>query len=75
MRRVDEPGGEEVAHDGRTTADAHVEVAGCFLREVSGEEKAIWWERAVATWPEYAKYQTKTERQIPVFVLEPASPD
>ncbi|MGH2630797.1 MAG: nitroreductase family deazaflavin-dependent oxidoreductase [Actinomycetota bacterium] len=42
-------------------------------REVSGDEKAVWWERAVATWPDYAKYQTKTERQIPVFVLEPTT--
>jgi deazaflavin-dependent oxidoreductase (nitroreductase family) len=41
-------------------------------REVSGEEKAIWWERAVAAWPDYANYQAKTDRQIPVFVLEPA---
>ena len=62
-------------------ADPHVELQDrakkrdYTAREVSGEEKAIWWERAVATWPEYAKYQTKTERQIPVFVLEPASPD
>ena len=40
-------------------------------REVTGDEKAVWWERAVATWPDYAKYQTRTERQIPVFVLEP----
>ena len=40
-------------------------------REVVGDEKAVWWERAVATWPDYAKYQTKTDRQIPVFVLEP----
>ena len=40
-------------------------------REVTGDEKAIWWKRAVETWPDYAKYQTKTERQIPVFVLEP----
>jgi F420H(2)-dependent quinone reductase len=40
-------------------------------REVSGDEKAIWWERAVATWPDYATYQTRTSRQIPVFVLEP----
>lgn len=38
-------------------------------REVFGEEKAVWWERAVETWPDYAKYQTKTSRQIPVFVL------
>ena len=40
-------------------------------REVTGTEKAVWWERAVATWPDYARYQSKTDRQIPVFVLEP----
>ena len=39
-------------------------------REVHGDEKAVWWERAVATWPDYAKYQKKTDREIPVFVLE-----
>jgi deazaflavin-dependent oxidoreductase (nitroreductase family) len=40
-------------------------------REVTGEERAQWWERAVAAFPPYAEYQKKTERQIPVFVLEP----
>jgi deazaflavin-dependent oxidoreductase (nitroreductase family) len=40
-------------------------------REVFGDEKATWWERAVATWPDYADYQEKTDRQIPVFVLTP----
>ncbi|HEY2088805.1 MAG TPA: nitroreductase family deazaflavin-dependent oxidoreductase [Mycobacterium sp.] len=40
-------------------------------REVFGDEKAAWWERAVAAWPDYADYQTKTDRQIPVFVLTP----
>jgi deazaflavin-dependent oxidoreductase (nitroreductase family) len=40
-------------------------------REVAGDEKALWWARAVEAFPDYAKYQTKTERQIPVFVLEP----
>jgi deazaflavin-dependent oxidoreductase (nitroreductase family) len=40
-------------------------------REVFGDEKAAWWERAVAAWPDYANYQTKTDRQIPVFVLTP----
>jgi deazaflavin-dependent oxidoreductase (nitroreductase family) len=39
-------------------------------REATGEEKAVWWERAVEAWPDYAKYQAKTARQIPVFVLE-----
>ncbi|MBB5928492.1 deazaflavin-dependent oxidoreductase (nitroreductase family) [Streptomyces echinatus] len=40
-------------------------------REVTGAEKAEWWERAVAAFPPYAEYQEKTARQIPVFVLEP----
>ena len=38
-------------------------------REVTGDEKALWWERAVAAFPPYAGYQKKTEREIPVFVL------
>ena len=41
-------------------------------REVEGEERAVWWERAVAAYPPYAEYQEKTDRLIPVFVLEPA---
>ena len=41
-------------------------------REVTGEEKARWWERAVAAFPDYADYQEKTSREIPVFVLDPA---
>jgi deazaflavin-dependent oxidoreductase (nitroreductase family) len=40
-------------------------------REVTGEEKATWWARAVAAYPDYADYQRRTTRQIPVFVLEP----
>jgi deazaflavin-dependent oxidoreductase (nitroreductase family) len=39
--------------------------------EATGEEKAQWWERAVAAWPDYAEYQKKTDRAIPLFVLEP----
>ena len=42
-----------------------------IAREVSGDERAEWWERAVAAFPNYADYQAKTERVIPVFVLEP----
>ena len=41
-------------------------------RRTSGDERAAWWARAVEVWPDYAEYQTKTEREIPVFVLEPA---
>ena len=40
-------------------------------REVVGDEKAEWWARAVEVWPAYDEYQQKTERVIPVFVLEP----
>ncbi len=50
--------------DGTETADYDA-------REVFGDEKAVWWERAVATWADYADYQAKTDRQIPVFVLSP----
>jgi F420H(2)-dependent quinone reductase len=41
------------------------------VREVSGEEKATWWERAVAAYPPYAEYQEKTDRQIPLFIATP----
>ncbi|WP_210439472.1 nitroreductase family deazaflavin-dependent oxidoreductase [Nocardioides xinjiangensis] len=41
-------------------------------RELSGEERADWWEHAVATWPTYASYQEKTDREIPLFLLERA---
>jgi deazaflavin-dependent oxidoreductase (nitroreductase family) len=50
-----------VIQDGPEPFDARV-------REVTGEERAKWWERAVATYPPYADYQTKTERLIPVLV-------
>lgn len=40
-------------------------------REVSGGERAEWWERSVAAYPPYEEYQEKTDRQIPVLVLEP----
>lgn len=40
-------------------------------RLVTGEERAAWWARAVEAWPDYAKYETRTDREIPVFVLEP----
>lgn len=40
-------------------------------RELEGREREEWWERAVAVFPTYAQYQRKTDRQIPVFVVEP----
>jgi deazaflavin-dependent oxidoreductase (nitroreductase family) len=52
--------------DGEVTKDYEA-------REVVGEDKAVWWDRAVEAWPDYADYQKKTDRQIPVFVLTPVS--
>lgn len=40
-------------------------------RRIDGEERAGWWERCVAAFPQYVEYQANTDRQIPVFVLEP----
>ncbi len=40
------------------------------VRELSGEERATWWERAVAAYPPYADYQRRTDREIPVFLVE-----
>ena len=44
-----------------------------IARIASGEERETWWERAVEAWPSYVEYQAETDRQIPVFVLEPAN--
>jgi deazaflavin-dependent oxidoreductase (nitroreductase family) len=52
---------EVLIQDGPEPFEVHV-------REVSGDERAAWWDRAVAAYPDYADYQEKTERQIPVFV-------
>jgi deazaflavin-dependent oxidoreductase (nitroreductase family) len=43
------------------------------VRELSGDERAEWWVRAVDAFPPYGEYQQKTTRQIPVFLLEPVS--
>lgn len=42
-------------------------------REATGDERAQWWARAVEAFPDYAEYQKKTDRRIPVFILEPAA--
>jgi deazaflavin-dependent oxidoreductase (nitroreductase family) len=38
------------------------------VRELDGDERAEWWDRAVAAFPPYAEYQQRTERTIPVFL-------
>jgi len=59
------------------TADPHVELQDgptkkdYVAREAQGAERDAWWDRAVAAWPDYAEYQKKTTRVLPVFVLTP----
>jgi deazaflavin-dependent oxidoreductase (nitroreductase family) len=53
--------------DGATRFDA-------IAREVTGAEKREWWDRGVEAYPPYAEYQAATDREIPVFVLEPVDP-
>ena len=61
-------GGEVLVQDG---TDQHVRAV--RLLE-DGPERDAWWARAVEAFPPYADYQVRTERLIPVFVLEPVSP-
>jgi len=58
------------AHPDQVTVQDGPEPWDGVAREVTGEEKAVWWERAVAVYPDYADYQAKTDREIPVFVVE-----
>jgi len=59
------------------TANPHVELQDGAVKkdyraaEVHGEEYQVWLERAIATWPDYAEYQKKTTRKMPIFVLTP----
>ena len=61
------------------TANPHVELQDGPVkkdyqaREVHGDEYNVWFERAVAAWPDYAEYQKKTTRTMPIFVLTPLS--
>jgi len=56
------------ADPGAVTVQDGPDPFAAVVREVSGEERATWWERAVAAYPPYADYQQRTERTIPVFV-------
>ena len=57
-----------VAHPGEVTIQDGPEPFPVRVRQVSGEERAAWWKRAVAAYPPYAEYQERTDREIPVFV-------
>ena len=62
------------AHPDQVTVQDGPEPWDGVAREVTGEEKRQWWERAVAVYPEYERYQQRTDREIPVFVVERADP-
>ncbi|MCU1351948.1 MAG: nitroreductase [Acidimicrobiales bacterium] len=57
---------EVTIQDGPTVMDARARVA-------TGDEKALWWARAVEVWPSYDEYQAKTDREIPVVIVEPVA--
>jgi deazaflavin-dependent oxidoreductase (nitroreductase family) len=59
-----------LAHPDQVTVQDGPEPWDGVAREVTGAEKAEWWERAVAAYPSYADYQANTDREIPVFVVE-----
>ena len=63
--------GDVVAHPLAERQDGSVR-QGMLAREVTGSERSAWWERPVAAFPDYAYYEKKTDRVIPVFVLKPA---
>jgi F420H(2)-dependent quinone reductase len=56
------------ANPGEVTVQDGAEPFEAEVRELTGAERATWWERAVAAYPPYAEYQTRTDREIPVFV-------
>jgi deazaflavin-dependent oxidoreductase (nitroreductase family) len=60
-----------VAHPDEVVIQDGPEPFAVAVRQVTGDEKAQWWERAVAAYPPYAEYQEKTDRQIPVFIASP----
>ncbi|MGO9853859.1 MAG: nitroreductase family deazaflavin-dependent oxidoreductase [Acidimicrobiales bacterium] len=60
-----------VAHPDEVTIQDGPEPFAVTVREVTGDERAQWWERGVAAYPPYAEYQQKTDRPIPVFVATP----
>ena len=57
-----------VAHPDEVTIQDGPEPFRVWVRQVTGEERAIWWRRAVDAYPPYAEYQERTDREIPVFV-------
>ena len=60
-------------HPDQVTVQDGDQVRDGVAREVEGEEYDQWWERAVAAYRDYADYQQKTDRKIPIVLVEPKS--
>lgn len=60
-----------IAHPSEVMIQDGPEPSDALVREVSGAERDLWWERAVSAFPSYADYQARTEREIPVLVASP----
>ena len=60
-----------VANPDEVTVQDGPEPVAVQVRQVTGDERRVWWERAVAAYPPYAEYQKRTDREIPVFVAAP----
>ena len=58
------------AHPDQVTVQDGPEPWDGVAREITGDERAVWWERAVAAYHDYADYQEKTDREIPLFLVE-----
>ena len=59
--------------DQRVSLQDGAELKDYTARVVEGDEKAQWWKRATEVWPSYDEYQSKTDRAIPLVVLEPTA--
>jgi len=62
-----------IANDPHVSLQDGPDLRDYTAHETSGDEKTEWWSKATAVWPDYDNYQAKTDRQIPLFVLEPVS--
>jgi deazaflavin-dependent oxidoreductase (nitroreductase family) len=60
-----------IAHPDDVMIQDGAEPHDVIVKEVTGDERALWWDRAVTAYPAYAEYEMKTSRTIPVFVASP----
>jgi deazaflavin-dependent oxidoreductase (nitroreductase family) len=62
-----------IAHPDEVWIQDGADLMAVSVRELSGDEYELWWDRAVAAFPDYADYRKKTTRKIPVFLASPSA--